>query len=117
VARLHRLDPDRVIFAEQSPAAIAAGAFHNDVVAVANEHVLLAHEEAFAGPAELYAAVLDRFPEAVIIEVPSSAVSLEDAIASYLFNAQLVTLPAGGMALIVPVEARDNAGVWTWCRR
>ena len=48
VARRHRLDPDRVIFAEQSEQAIAAGAFHNDVVAVANERVLFAHELAFA---------------------------------------------------------------------
>ena len=37
VARLHRLDPERTLFAEQSEEAIAAGAFHNDVVAVANE--------------------------------------------------------------------------------
>jgi succinylarginine dihydrolase len=36
VARLHNLYPERVIFAEQSEEAIAAGAFHNDVVAVAN---------------------------------------------------------------------------------
>ena len=36
------------MFVEQSEEAIAAGAFHNDVVAVANEHVLFAHELAFA---------------------------------------------------------------------
>ena len=48
VARLHGLDPRRVLFAEQSEEAIAAGAFHNDVVAVANGTVLFAHEQAFA---------------------------------------------------------------------
>ena len=48
IARLHRLDPARTMFAEQSEEAIAAGAFHNDVVAVANERVLFAHELAFA---------------------------------------------------------------------
>ena len=48
IARLHRLDPERTIFAEQSSEVIAAGAFHNDVVAVANERVLFAHEKAFA---------------------------------------------------------------------
>ncbi len=51
IARLHRLDPERTIFAEQSEEAIAAGAFHNDVVAVANERVLFAHEQAFADKA------------------------------------------------------------------
>ena len=43
VARLNRLDPARTLFVQQSEEAIAAGAFHNDVVAVANEHVLFAH--------------------------------------------------------------------------
>ena len=41
------------MFAEQSEEAIAAGAFHNDVVAVANERVLFAHEKAFADKAAL----------------------------------------------------------------
>ena len=114
VARLHRLDPDRVVFAEQSPVGIAAGAFHADVVTVTNEHVLFTHELAFADPAGLYATLRRKMPGVEIIEVPASAVSLADAIASYLFNAQLVTLPAGGMALIVPTEARDHVGVWSW---
>ncbi|MEA3033471.1 MAG: succinylarginine dihydrolase, partial [Sphingomonadales bacterium] len=48
VARLHGLDPERTLFVAQSEQAIAAGAFHNDVVAVANERVLFAHEQAFA---------------------------------------------------------------------
>jgi succinylarginine dihydrolase len=111
VARRHGLDPARTLFVEQSPAAIAAGAFHNDVVAVANESVLFAHEHAFADRASL-AADLDRlFPGATIVEVPAVAVSLADAIESYLFNSQLVTLADGGMALILPAEARANARV------
>ena len=114
VARAHRLAPGRVLFAEQSPEAIAAGAFHNDVVAVANEHVLLAHEQAFADPAALYTALRRKLPEIEIIEVPASAVSLADAVGSYLFNAQLVTLTDGGMTLIVPAEARRNARTGRW---
>ena len=69
------------------------GAFHNDVVAVANERVLFTHEQAFADPEGTYAAIRARLPEAEIVVVPASAVSLADAIKSYLFNAQLVTLP------------------------
>jgi succinylarginine dihydrolase len=114
VARIHGLDPATALFAQQSPEAIAAGAFHNDVVAVANGPVLFAHEQAFADPAALYESLRARLPEVEIIEVPASAVSLEDAISSYLFNAQLVTLPEGGMALILPTEAQDNARVWSW---
>ena len=46
--------------------------------------------------------------------MPADVVSLADAIKSYLFNAQLVTLPEGGMALILPEEARETPGVWAW---
>lgn len=114
VARAHRLDPARVLFVQQSPQAIAAGAFHNDVVAVANEDVLFTHEQAFAVQADFYAALRARLPGVKIIEVPASAVSLDDAVRSYLFNAQLVSLPEGGMALILPREAEAHPRVWPW---
>jgi succinylarginine dihydrolase len=114
VARLHGLDPERALFAAQSEQAIAAGAFHNDVVAVANGRVLFAHELAFAEKERLYADVRRLLPEAEIVEVPATRVSLADAIRSYLFNAQLVTLPGGETALIVPGEARETPAVWSW---
>ena len=114
VARFHGLDPERTVFVEQSETAIAAGAFHNDVVAVANETVLFAHEHAFDEPQLFYAELRRLLPGVEIVEVPADRVSLADAIKSYLFNAQLVTLPEGGMALILPEEARETASVWTW---
>jgi succinylarginine dihydrolase len=116
VARRHRLDAGYTLFVEQSEAAIAAGAFHNDVVAVANERVLFAHEQAFADKDGFYADLRAMLPEVEIVEVPASRVSLADAVSSYLFNAQLVTLPDGGMTLILPEEARENAAVWSWLR-
>lgn len=114
VARLHGLDPARTLFVRQSEEAIAAGAFHNDVVAVANEHVLFAHELAFADKDRFFTDLRSALPSVEIIEVPASEVSLDDAIRSYLFNAQLVSLPDGGMALILPTEARDIVAVWRW---
>ncbi len=114
VARRHRLDPERVLFLEQSPEAIAAGAFHNDVVAVANERVLFAHERAFADPQAAHAAIRERFPKVEIVQVPDSAVSLAEAIRTYLFNAQLVTLPEGAMALVIPSEADESPAVRSW---
>jgi succinylarginine dihydrolase len=114
IARLNALDPARTLFVRQSEAAIAAGAFHNDVVAVANEHVLFAHEQAFAARDDFHAALRRLLPQVEIVEVPASVVSLADAVKSYLFNAQLVTLPEGGMALILPGEARDTPAVWAW---
>ena len=117
VARLHRLDADRVIFVEQSEEAIAAGAFHNDVVAVANERVLFAHERAFADKGPLIAACERLVPGFEYVEVAEAEVPLADAIRSYLFNAQLVTPPEGEPTLIVPAEARDTPSVWRWIER
>ncbi|HIQ19421.1 MAG TPA: succinylarginine dihydrolase [Novosphingobium capsulatum] len=114
VARLHGLDPARCLFVEQAPEAIAAGAFHNDVVAVANGRVLFTHEQAFADPEGTYGAIRAALPEAEIVVVPASAVSLADAIKSYLFNAQLLTLPDGAMALVIPLEAWENGPVRGW---
>jgi succinylarginine dihydrolase len=112
LARLHQLAPERTVFARQSAAAIDAGAFHNDVVAVAHENVLFHHEHAFADKAALYAEVREKAQglfEPVFFEVPAAHVSLDDAVSSYLFNSQLVRLPGDlGLTLIAPTEVREN---------
>jgi len=55
-------------------------------------------------------------PEVEIVEVSASEVSLADAIASYLFNAQLVTT-SDGPTLVVPSEASGNPAVRGWLDR
>src|SRR5262249_43330893 len=45
--RLHKIDPERVVFAEQNPAVIDKGVFHNDVIATGYEHLFFVHEEAY----------------------------------------------------------------------
>ncbi|KWV90713.1 N-succinylarginine dihydrolase [Erythrobacter sp. YT30] len=115
VARKHGLDPAKCVFVEQNPAAIEAGAFHNDVVSVVNERVLFTHAEAFADQAGAYEAIREVFPALEVVEVPSASVSLEEAIRTYLFNAQLLTMPDGSMALIVPEECRESESVWSYC--
>jgi succinylarginine dihydrolase len=112
IARRHGVS--RALFAAQGQTAIDAGAFHNDVVAVANGNVLFAHEQAFADAAALKADIARLMPEAIYLEVPASAVSLEDAIRSYLFNSQLLTLADGSMALVLPKEAEETPAVKAW---
>jgi len=112
IFRTHGIEDGLIV--QQSPDAIAAGAFHNDVVAVAHENILFAHEQAFADKAALYAALEARCPDLVIIEVPASVISLQDAIASYLFNSQLVSLPDGSRALVVPMECAETPAVKGW---
>ncbi|MDR3507876.1 MAG: N-succinylarginine dihydrolase [Caulobacteraceae bacterium] len=119
VARLHRLSPERTVFLQQSNAAIEAGAFHNDVVSVTNEHVLFAHEQAFEDRDGAYAALRAAFPGLMVVEAPASEVSLADAVGSYLFNSQLVSLPgrAGEMALILPAETQETASTRAYLDR
>ncbi|MBL8548150.1 MAG: N-succinylarginine dihydrolase [Hyphomonadaceae bacterium] len=109
IARSHAVKA--AIFARQAPQAIDAGAFHNDVVAVAHEQVLFHHEDAFADKAALFAEVRAKAQgfEPVFVEVPRARVGLDDAITSYLFNSQLIrTTGAASLSLIAPTEVREN---------
>jgi succinylarginine dihydrolase len=82
---------------------------------VANERVLFTHETAFHDREAAHAEIRAAFPSVEIVEVPADAVSLPDAIKSYLFNAQLVSLPdGGGMGLVLPTEAQATPAVWNW---
>lgn len=113
VARNHLLDPAQTVFIQQSTTALDAGAFHNDVVGVANGTVLFLHEQSFADRDGAYNAIREAAPFVDIIEAPAKDVSLEDCIKSYLFNSQLLTLPAnsgssGEMALLLPQESEEN---------
>jgi succinylarginine dihydrolase len=101
----------------QSTEAINAGAFHNDVVAVANERVLFTHAQAFADRDAFYAALRECQPGVEIVEVAVGDVPLADAIRSYLFNSQLITLPDGRMALILPTECARTPSVRSWLDR
>ncbi len=114
VARLHRLDPESTVFIEQNPTAIEAGAFHNDVVSVANERVLFTHAQAFADQQGTYDAIRAKFPALQVVEVPADEVSMAEAIKTYLFNAQLLSLPTGEMALVIPSESWESTPVRTW---
>ena len=119
VARLMQLPAEAVVHVRQSPGAIDAGAFHNDVVCVGDRDVLLLHERAFAGGA----ADVDRIAAAVearcgvplrAVVVPASQVPLEDAVRSYLFNSQLVAAGDGRTVLVAPAEVRETPSVAAW---
>ncbi|MGE3142114.1 MAG: N-succinylarginine dihydrolase [Hyphomonadaceae bacterium] len=102
----------RAVLARQSPRAIEAGAFHNDVVAVSHETTLFHHEHAFADTPALYAqirAAAKGLFEPVFIAVPESAVPLDEAVSCYLFNAQLIRAPGEAkLTLLAPIETRDS---------
>lgn len=112
VARLHGLDPDRTVFAQQDPGAIDAGVFHNDVIAVGTERLLFCHARAFLDQPAVLRRLREAFPgELEVIEVPETLVTLADAVETYLFNSQLLARPDGTMVLVVPEECRRNERV------
>lgn len=112
VARLHGLTDRTAVFAQQNPEAIDAGVFHNDVIAVGNGNTLFYHELAFLEEERVLADIRSRLSGAELeaIRVSSDQLPLADAVASYLFNSQLLNAP-DGMMLAVPGECRENATV------
>lgn len=123
IARNHQLSEQHVIYACQHPAAIDAGVFHNDVIAVANESLLLIHEKAWVDQEKCLDKIRNQinFPLQVI-QVNDSELPLADAVQTYLFNSQLLTLPNSKtrkMALIAPIECEHHRHtkkiIETWC--
>ena len=117
VARLNQVNPRQVIFARQNPAVIDKGVFHNDVIAVSNQQVLFCHEQAFVDQPQLLQQLAQQVSGFTPLVVPASQVSVEEAVATYLFNSQLLSKEEGGMRLILPLEAQEHPGVWRYLKR
>ena len=118
IARLHGLDANKVVFAQQKPEVIDAGVFHNDVIAVGNGNVLFCHELAFLDQRAVIAEISKKFGnDFVVVEVANEDVTVDEAVKSYLFNSQLLTRADGGMLLVVPEECRNIARVWTYLQK
>ena len=112
IARLHGLGDGHAVFAQQNPAAIDAGVFHNDVIAVGNGNCLFYHELAFLDEQKVLSDIRARLARTELqpVRVSASEVPIEGAVASYLFNSQLLNTP-DGMLLAVPGECREVTSV------
>lgn len=111
IARLHEIKKGHAFFVRQSQVAIDAGVFHNDVISTGNENLFLYHESSFEN-GEDFSKLLDGLPFPMnVIKVLKSEISLEDAVSSYLFNSQIVTLQDGNMALVAPAECKKISSV------
>jgi succinylarginine dihydrolase len=109
IARRHGLDPARVVLAQQNPAAIDAGVFHNDVIAVGEGDLLFLHEEAYVAQQQVIDELRRALGDALrVIMVPVSEVSVAEAVTTYLFNSQLLRRDDGRYALVAPVEAHEH---------
>lgn len=111
IAQQHGLAEGRTLFVQQNPAAIDAGVFHNDVIAVANENVLFCHAQAYVNQSQVIERLRGGIPELCLVEVESAELSIEEAVETYLFNSQLVTLTDGSMLLLCPLECSEQERV------
>lgn len=114
VARVNQVCPRQLFFVRQNPQVIDLGVFHNDVIAVANRQLLFCHEQAFVDQPRLLATLQKQILGFMAIQVPQSAVSVTDAVATYLFNSQLLSRDDGSMVLVLPQESQQHAGVWRY---
>ena len=115
VARLHGLEENRVVFAQQNPEVIDQGVFHNDVISVGNQNVYFYHEQALLHSDQVIGELNQKFGTGLhCIKVPTSKVAVSDAVSSYLFNSQLVEIGNGKMSIVVPSECEENSAVWNY---
>lgn len=108
VARLGRLPKYRRTLARQQPQVIDAGAFHNDVVMVADGDRLLLHEHCLVDQQQVLQILRHHVPGLQVYEVTDRDLSLPEAVASYLFNSQLLICEAGHV-LLAPMQSRHGA--------
>ena len=113
VSRLHKLKTSNTIFIQQNPNVIDLGVFHNDVIAVGNKNLLLFHEKAYIDNDLLKKSITQKFSGNILhlIEVTNDQVSIKDAIDTYLFNSQIISLNDKDMAILVPSQCRKNRKV------
>ncbi|WP_102796974.1 N-succinylarginine dihydrolase [Bowmanella denitrificans] len=113
IARLHGLSDEGVVYVQQNPHVIDQGVFHNDVIAVGNRNVLFYHEQAFFNTQSALDEIQRKYGDEKLhfIQVDTQDVSVEDAVKTYLFNTQIISLPNDEMAIIAPTECQENPAV------
>jgi succinylarginine dihydrolase len=118
IARKHLLAPARTLFPRQHPAAIDAGAFHTDVVAVGQGRLLMMHELAFADREAFLGRLRQSAGEGLRVLVATEReLPVADAVAAYPFNSQLLELPGGSVVLLAPVESRESPSARAFLER
>lgn len=111
--RRHQLKSERYRLVQQNPEAIDQGIFHNDVIALGLQQLLILHEQAFVDQPAVLSWLRQRTAHwqqpLQIIEISQQTLSLTDAVSSYLFNSQLVPLPGGKLLFVAPQECQENS--------
>jgi succinylarginine dihydrolase len=122
IARNHLLRESETFFTQQAPLAIDAGIFHNDVAGVGNQNFYFCHELAYNNTRDVSLRLQKQFKECFKSElhfviVSEKEVPLQDAVKSYLFNSQILTIDEDNMLLLLPKEAEENHTVAAYTKK
>lgn len=120
IARLHLLRPEHVFYLQQHPAAIAAGVFHNDVIATSHEDLFLYHESAYWEAERTLQQVQDAFLQRTgqplkAVCISEAELPFASAVRSYFFNSQILSPRGAGelpqMVMLCPSQCETDPHV------
>ncbi|RAP38306.1 succinylarginine dihydrolase [Candidatus Marinamargulisbacteria bacterium SCGC AAA071-K20] len=111
IERTHQLK--HVVYARQHSRAIDAGVFHNDVIAMGVGRTIIVHENAYYNLDkvldELNKKATAAFNKTLkIVVVTENELPLEDAIATYFFNSQLLQKKNGQIVMVAPEQCKKH---------
>lgn len=121
ICRMHQINENHIIFAQQNPQAIDAGVFHNDVIAVGNKNLFLYHENAYVNTPAVIELIQEKMAHHFstsmqFIKVTEEEISLEETVKSYLFNSLLISTPEEKQVLVCPIECEETPAVSNFLR-
>ncbi|WP_372598064.1 N-succinylarginine dihydrolase [Amphritea sp.] len=101
LVRQHQLPAANVVIAQQNPTVIDQGVFHHDVIGVGHRNFLMLHQESFFNQPLVLQQLQQQWQQPgyardkplIITEFSEDILSVRDAVSSYLFNSQLISLP------------------------
>ncbi|WP_417226650.1 N-succinylarginine dihydrolase [Amphritea sp.] len=108
--RQHNLSTSHVLLAQQNPKVIDQGVFHHDVIGVGQRNLLLLHQDAWVNQASLLYRLqqqwqrLESDTPLIIHQINRQDLSVKNAVDSYLFNSQLISLADQTMLLLAPAN-------------
>lgn len=116
VARRLGLRDEDCVFVQQTAQAIDAGVFHNDVIAMSNNGMLIYHELAFENSEITIESIRRKFElktglQLICQKVCESELPIAEAVRTYLFNSQLLSVGQDDMELVCPSNCQDSAAV------
>ena len=119
--RNHQLNDHNVMIVQQSPQAIDAGVFHNDVISFGSKKLFICHDEAFVHQNIFLPKLLEKFQKVTneelhILQVSKDCLTLDEVVDSYFFNSQFVETVDGRLHLLLPERCKKYEKIELFCK-